>query len=541
MSVTLLTYTYKGVKKYKKHFYGYFKRGGVRQKPVKLCEVKGKPPASLKMTDQGDLAYERSLAKARAMMDAHVESVSTDFDNANRLKQIVVLQTGKDDLKTKLSDLSELNKNRLRPKDLSESQIKFQKRVLDEFADFAAKRKVHFVFQVDEELADEYYKSIEHLALHSRRNRICTISGAVKRFGPYQERSPFAHALDVIKTSTRHTKQDQYEPFTNAQLKKILEFVRTDNTLRYLTTCCAYTGLRISDACTLRWWEVDLKAGILARRTIKTGEMVYPPIHPALRKELESNLVMYGDKEEYVCPEAAAIYSPEENRINVIGKKMIARALFGDTPDDAIPADSKPPTKEAVRMALEATKFLQSKKDRLYDVFCRHELGQSYREIERQTGHSRGQISGDIATIEDLMKVRLRPPQAKVPLYKLVEKTRTTGTTGIRKRSKYSWHSFRTTFVTALFLRGINEELIREWVGHTTIQMTRKYSRANKSHLIELFNETGGNRLIGLYGSDEPQKNSSSAQIARLLSALTPEQKSILAKQLQKSTSANLS
>ena len=531
---SLLVYTYKGVRTYKSHFYGIFSRDGERKAPVKLCKVEGHPPASLRTRDPGgDLAYERSLAKADEMFTEHMLKLNTDFDNANRLKQAVVIQTGRDDMKTKLADLPTLNKKRLRPKALSASQAEFQERVLTEFAKFAAARKVTFVYQVDEELADAYYKSIEDLSLNSRRNRICTISGALKRFGPFLEKSPFAHSLDVIKSARRGIVQDQYEPFTNNQLEKIFAFVRTDELLRYLVTCCAYTGLRISDACTLRWREVDLKEGIISRRAIKTGEMVYPPIHPELRKELESAQLKCSDDEEFVCPEAARIYSPEETKINVMGKKMIARALFGDTPEDAPVADTKLPGDLAVKDAIDATRFAQSKKDRLYDVFCRYSRGESYREIQKQTGHSRGQISGDISTIENLMKIRLRPAKSTgTPLYKLIEKTQVEGATGKNRRSKYSWHSFRATFVTNLMTHGINPELVREFVGHTNVQMTKKYSRAGKAHLLELFAEAGGNQLLGLYNPEEIDLTRGLA--TQIRSQLTKEQQLILLKQLTK-------
>lgn len=47
-----------------------------------------------------------------------------------------------------------------------------------------------------------------------------------------------------------------------------------------------FTGLRLSDAATLRWSEIDFKLGVVTKKTGKTGSVVHPPILPEFAKEL---------------------------------------------------------------------------------------------------------------------------------------------------------------------------------------------------------------------------------------------------------------
>jgi len=524
----LLTYMYNGKRCHRRYFYGRNSRTG--GKYVKLSKVRGKPPASLRTRDGGDVAYEKSLSAADEVFRKMMMDLDMRTDISGQIRQIVALQTGKDVTKTPIADLTSIVLGRARAKQLSKSQTDFLTRTLNDFAKFAETKKVQFVYQIDEQLVDAYHETLKCFADNLQKNKISTLSGAVKLVCPFFQVNPFQHALDIIKSHANAVKQDQYQPFTNDQLRRILDFSQHDELLRYLMRCCAFTGLRISDACTLRWREVDLKAGLISRKAIKTGEMVYPPITALFRKELESALLKCGDNEEFVCPEAARMYDPKENRVNLLGKKMIARALFGDIPEEAIiPEEEKRPGSLEVQAAIESTSFPATKKERLLDTYKRYTAGQSYREIERQTGRSRGTTNGDLTTLEELMKVHLKPRPRKGPtLNAMIRMTQTKGSSGTNRRSIYSLHSFRATYVTKLLLHGVNPIVVQQYVGHTNVEMTMKYLRTNKKLMADLRSNDADDPLRELYQNDQHDRT------ANLLADLSQEQKAALLEQLQK-------
>jgi integrase len=87
---------------------------------------------------------------------------------------------------------------------------------------------------------------------------------------------------------------------------------------RTLIMTCWFTGLRIGDASTLEWKEVDLARGIITRIQQKTGGEVVIPMHPELREELEA---IAGDVNGPILPELS--------QTKVGGKRGLS-AQFGE-------------------------------------------------------------------------------------------------------------------------------------------------------------------------------------------------------------------
>lgn len=80
--------------------------------------------------------------------------------------------------------------------------------------------------------------------------------------------------------------------------------------LRQLFALGLYSGLRLGDCATLRWGEVDLSRGRIARIPAKTSRRnpkpVLIPIHYVLKSMLEE--IPRPERAEYVLPETAAEY-----------------------------------------------------------------------------------------------------------------------------------------------------------------------------------------------------------------------------------------
>ena len=91
-----------------------------------------------------------------------------------------------------------------------------------------------------------------------------------------------------------------------------------DSELQVLLVLGIYTGLRLGDACTLHWSEVDLARGIILRVPNKTARRkntpVHIPIHPTLRLHIETT--PRSDGNGYVLPGFAARYERNTSAVS---------------------------------------------------------------------------------------------------------------------------------------------------------------------------------------------------------------------------------
>jgi integrase len=124
----------------------------------------------------------------------------------------------------------------------------------------------------------------------------------------------------VLKEPARLTAN----PWEGIQRKRVIIASRRELTTDELKTVCLaasgemrllfavgiYTGLRLGDAATLRWAEVDLHRRIIRRIPAKIARRnprpVIIPIHPTLAALL--NELPTGERREYVLPDIAALY-----------------------------------------------------------------------------------------------------------------------------------------------------------------------------------------------------------------------------------------
>lgn len=98
-------------------------------------------------------------------------------------------------------------------------------------------------------------------------------------------------------------------PFSKTQLTQIFNTVK--GSMRTLFMIGLYTGLRLGDAATLRWSEIDFENSLISRlpnKTKKARKNVEIPLLGGLREELEH--VRRGQRagEVYVMPDIAGQY-----------------------------------------------------------------------------------------------------------------------------------------------------------------------------------------------------------------------------------------
>jgi len=111
--------------------------------------------------------------------------------------------------------------------------------------------------------------------------------------------NPFAK-IPKLKNET-----ESREAFTEKELKLIGE--KADGFVKAIFVIGVTTALRKGDICTLEWKEVNLKADLITRKTLKTGRIVEIPIMAPLRSFL---LEQYDqtNHSKYVLPNHAEMY-----------------------------------------------------------------------------------------------------------------------------------------------------------------------------------------------------------------------------------------
>jgi len=118
------------------------------------------------------------------------------------------------------------------------------------------------------------------------------------------------------KIARREQHDEGRRELTVDELRRVCKAAQDD--LRVLIAIGIYTGLRLADAATLRWAEIDLVRGIIRRVPSKSrkGKLLTIPIHPALRIVLtEATQKKCG---EYVMPDIARDY--ESNATIITGR-----------------------------------------------------------------------------------------------------------------------------------------------------------------------------------------------------------------------------
>lgn len=346
-------------------------------------------------------------------------------------------------------------------------------------------------------------KAIEPLSWQSFRKYVFILASVFRYFMPKDAENPFEKVYEdgykgkkapINKTSVVH------EAPTTDQIRKIWDFTRGLDDKPYLhrlAVIAACTGMRIGDCCCLTWDKVDMLEYRLATKTSKTGKRIAVPIFDyrpesedyhetlgELRRELEAALVERKDGDLYVIPKAAAIYKRDSSRINKEGKAIFARALFSEPePEEAVIVGEEKPKKtpaEIIRI-IESATMKEDKKDRLVRTIELHVQGKSYSQIAASLGNRKGNVSEDLACIEELTGEKLRTgnpymgANAKPGLKKLLKRTRIKRAQGQRAACLYGWHSCRVFFAVTAIDAGISPDDLRHLLGHATVRMVLHY------------------------------------------------------------------
>lgn len=507
-------------------WYAKYKDGDCWRTVNLRVKVRGKPPKSLNLKDPDDLgdgAFQRSKAVAEKKLNEFVAQLK-NCQNGGSTPDLLKELEAKKSAQLSLASLAANEELRLRglQKDvepdsrearLLDEKCNLRRRVYNRFATFASSRKppVHVLRKMTTALVDDYFADLKaHYSRGEAGKHLRLLESAWKRYTPTGLKSPFGDVPELLRKFAKDNPSIHRHPLTTSEVATLWKTARTLDAanvtpLKFypLAVTAACTGMRIGDCCNLKWSSVHLDAKphpLIMVKTAKTGQTVTLPIFDELLPVL-TDLDAHRDcRDEYVFPAAHDQYTRDMGAIVKRGKRLFARALFADAPEEAAERPVRSPQEvigiiRSVKCDINRT---AEWKERVIDIYTRHIIkGESYGTISKALGISKGMVSSYIATVEKLTGDRIRNGGNTVGgMTALIEKTKQAHTKAGRKSSIYGWHSLRASFVVFAFTRGIPEEIVAKIVGHATVDMTRRYFNPTEKNAADIFaNYMGGSLL----------------------------------------------
>jgi len=525
----------------------------------------GVPPLSLR--DAGDTRFEASRAKAEAKLTASQTESRAKGQAAHLTERLIEAKTGRKVEYVRLADLPAKWRGLGRETQPTETWLAWCDTVFNRFAEAVPCEYLH---EVTPEQAAAYVEGLREAFTRRTANGTASLlKSAFARLLPLGTQNPFdggiAHKGSLDGDGTIHRR-----PLTAGELQRLFDTARPDPLLYPLAVCAACTGMRIGDVCLLKWTSVDLRAGVVAVRTSKTGANVEIPIFKPLREVLETALADKGEN-PYVWPDAARMYKTNRYGITYRGKALFARTLAAppeNAPEGPARASERPNLAETLPQASEAVTgagFSDAKRDRILDTLARVSRGDSYRKVEAETGRCRGQTSDDLKEAERVSGLRLRcgltgaRGTAKASgrdiktLIGATRQKRWEGDTRPQNEKRLSasvlgWHTLRGTWATLALSAGIPVETVKLVTGHGTANTVLKfYYNPQREHLRAVLGDkwpdvlTGAKHQAGERGGKpaalpEAQDADPVARVAAQLQALTREQRARLTAILKQPT-----
>jgi len=215
-------------------------------------------------------------------------------------------------LKVSLDEAFEQYRNRPKKREATERTYRDQKRLWNKFVQWVKKNHPHVkhLNEVRVEIAEdflisEWKKHISERTYNERIKNFRAIFTALSKRAGLRE-----NVWTLVEKKTENTISK--ENLTSEQLDKL--FSCTDRgEMRALFMIGIYTGLRLGDAATLKWSEVNFETGIITKqpsKTKSTGKKINIPIHIKLKEMLLllKNEVDENSKSSYVLPNYSRLH-----------------------------------------------------------------------------------------------------------------------------------------------------------------------------------------------------------------------------------------
>jgi len=398
-------------------WYGRFEINGQRQCLNLGVKVKGTPPASLSLRDEGDLDFERSRVAARSKLDSVIEEARTKQGSVRLVEKLYEIKTGEAIKTVLLENLFQEWAKIPRRRKLNERYSSQCQSTLKRFAEFVRSENVkateiaHVTRLVAQSFLDA--ESKRGVTAKTWNETLKLLRTTFKHLLPVGAINPFSNL------PTRETETIFRKPYSPDELAAILDAARLDEFLRPVLVVGICTAMRRGDCCLLRWKDVDLQRRFVTVKTAKTGQTVSIPIFPLLYDELKSRAKDRKSANDYVFPEQALMYQENPDGITWRVRKVLAAAGFRD--EDEVPQTA-------------GGEGVPQKSD---------------------TSIQRSHPNGETCVIRGEIHVARKE--------------------GLRRASVRDFHSFRVTWVTLALTAGVPLELVQKVTGHKTMDIVLKH------------------------------------------------------------------
>ncbi len=295
-------------------------------------EVRGTIPSSL--ADFGDIAFERSRAKAQAALEKFQLDLKKRSTAEELVQTIHEIRTGARVSSIMLDDI-ETHWNALpRRRPLSDSYVRQTKSWITRFVGFVrvAIPALREMAQVQSTLARGFLKAEEVRGVTPKTYNNTLIFLRALFHALRKEAGMAENPFDGIPTRDGETVFRK--PFTVEELALIEGKAKDDPFIYPLIVTGMCTAMRRGDCCTLLRTSVDLDAGFVTVKTSKTGEYVQIPIFPLLRGVLEKAMAEPSpDAPHYVFPALAAHYEINPDHLTDRVRRVMRAVGFFDIED----------------------------------------------------------------------------------------------------------------------------------------------------------------------------------------------------------------
>ena len=523
------------------HWFGAYKDGNGKRRVVSLTEplpVKHFP-GSLRET--GSAIFEASRARA----EKELSTFQTDAREKGRAdhltERLIASKTGRAVEYARLADLPDLWRGLERETTPGDNWLAWCDTIFKRFAEAVPCEYLH---EVTPEQAGAYVADLRtRYARRTANGAAHMLKSAFARFMPLGTANPFGSGITKRGKDTDGDTVHR-RPFTAQELTALIEGARADPFLYPLVVCAACTGMRRGDVCRLRWASVDLRAGVVAVKTSKTGAAVEIPIFQTLREVLETALAERVEGAKYVFPEARRMIETNPDGLTWRFKKLVASIMADpEGVEDATEAAQDSGRVDLAGILTEVCEAVQAKLDgtrreRTLETLRLYAAGESVRDIEKRTGRARSGVSADLHLAESLSGLRFMPEQARGGMKDKVSRlTRLDAAGRARRASVADWHSLRTTWVTLALSAGVPVELCRLVTGHQTVNVVMKhYFKPQAEHLRAVLGDKLPDVLTGRNGAGVKQIGAAGAgtvaDLAAQLRGLSKTERRQLAKLL---------
>lgn len=450
-------------------WYGRYQVNGERQCDNLGVKIAGNPPEPFSLKSEGDGAFERSRATAQAKLQSIIEEAKTKRDSTRWVEKLYEIKTGEQIQSVKLVELPDKWGKIPRKRALNDRYAAQCRSTLKRFADFVRKHNAQAVDlgHVTRQTARAFMEAEAERGVTAKtcNDTLKLLRATCKYLLPAGSINPFSD-VPMLESETVFRK-----PFSEEELETLLDTARDDGFMYPLIVTAACTGMRRGDVCGLRWSAVDLKGGILAVKTSKTGATIEIPVFDRLREVL---VACQGAHPELVFPEANRMLQVNPDGLTRRFKRIVARAFSNDDPPQAEMFQAADVLAEGEAAILERFDA-GPRRDRMLSVFRRYCGGESLRDIVNSMGLAKSTVSLDLHTVQDMIGkpfLRVQGTSGKAAIRAATQEKREKGQ---RAASVRDWHALRATYVTLALSAGVPVELVRRITGHATVEVVLKH------------------------------------------------------------------